>query len=272
MPTIPRKAEDRIVAGIKRFQPILASAKSRDVNESDTVLIITDVLADVFGYEKYSEITSEMAIRGTYCDLAIKLDGKVQVLIEVKAIGLELKANHLKQAVDYAANQGIEWVVLTNGNVWRIYRVIFAKPIDSEMIAEFMFPELDVKRAEHMELVFLLSKEGWAKSAIGEFESRKQALNRFFIGAVVLSEPVLSVIRRELRRVTPDVKVEVEQICAVLSNEVLKREVIEGEKFAEAKKIINRAASKMLREVRDHEPELPPPAQDGPCDLPPVTS
>jgi hypothetical protein len=37
---------------------------------SDTVIIVTDVLAEVFGYDKYSELTAEFAISGTYCDLA----------------------------------------------------------------------------------------------------------------------------------------------------------------------------------------------------------
>lgn len=46
---------DRISAGIKRFQPILESAKSRDVGESDTVTIITDMLSEIFGYDKYSD-------------------------------------------------------------------------------------------------------------------------------------------------------------------------------------------------------------------------
>ena len=40
------------------------------------------------GFDKYSEITSEYVIRSTYVDLAIKLDGKLALLIEVKAIGL----------------------------------------------------------------------------------------------------------------------------------------------------------------------------------------
>ncbi len=91
MAKIPAKVVERISVGIKRFQPILASAKARDVGESDTVTIIVDMLAEIFGYDKYSEITSEFAIRGTYCDLAIKLDGTLQTLIDVKAIGIELK-------------------------------------------------------------------------------------------------------------------------------------------------------------------------------------
>lgn len=124
MPAIPKKVAERLGSGLKRFQPILTASKARDDGEADTVMIVTDMLAEVFGYDKYSEVTAEYAIRGTYCDLATKLDGTVQALVEVKAIGLELKDQHVKQAVDYAANQGVDWVVLTNGTHWRIYNVI----------------------------------------------------------------------------------------------------------------------------------------------------
>jgi hypothetical protein len=51
---VPKKVGERLVAGIKEFQPILAAAKARDVGESDTVTIVEDMLAGVFGYDKYS--------------------------------------------------------------------------------------------------------------------------------------------------------------------------------------------------------------------------
>src|SRR3546814_8622536 len=95
MANVPKRVAERLVAGIKRYQPILASAKSRDIGEADTVTIVKDLLADVFGYDKYAELTSEYAIRGTYCDLATKIDGTLQTLIEVKAIGLDLKDHHV---------------------------------------------------------------------------------------------------------------------------------------------------------------------------------
>jgi len=94
VPQVPSKVAARLSSAIKRFQPIIASAKSRDANESDTVIIVTDMLSEVFGYDKYSEITSECSIRGTWCDLAIKIDGTFEYLIEVKAIGLELKDSY----------------------------------------------------------------------------------------------------------------------------------------------------------------------------------
>ena len=247
MPQIPAKVAARLQAGIKQFQPILASAKARDVNESDTVIIVTDMLSAVFGYDKYSEITSECAIRGTWCDLGIKIDGAFQYLLEVKAIGLELKEPHVKQAVDYAANQGTDWVILTNAETWRIYKVTFAKPIDKELVLDFSFSSLNSKKLSDIELLYHLTREGLVKSALGEFHAQRQALSRFFLGAMVVSDPVLEVVRRELRRLSPDVKIDLEQIRSALMQDVLKREVVEGEKAEEARKKISRAAGRILR-------------------------
>ena len=259
MPTVPSRVADRLNAGIKRFQPVLASAQSRDVNESDTVIIVTDMLAEVFGYDKYSEVTSESAIRGTFCDLAIKADGTIRNLIEVKAIGNELKDAFVKQAVDYAANQGVDWVFLTNGIIWRVYRVVFQKPIDQDLVCEFNFLHLTPKDENSLEMLYLLTKEAWNKSVLGEYYDQKQALSRFCIAATVLSDPILTAIRRELRRLSPDVKIDAEEIRKVLELEVLKREVMEGEKAEEARKRVNRAINrtKAKKEATEEQPVSP---------------
>ncbi len=251
MGSIPSRVADRLTAGIKRFQPVLSSAQSRDVNESDTVIIITDILSEVFGYDKYSEVTSENAIRGTFCDLAIKLDGTLQFLVEAKAIGQELKDAYLKQAVDYAANQGVDWVVLTNGILWRIYKVTFSKPIDQELIAEINFLSLNPRDSESLEHLYLLSREGWVKTALSDYYDQKQALSRFCVAAILLSEPQLKAIRREIKRLSPEVKVDVEQIQRVLEQEVLKREVMEGDKAEEARKRVTRALGRASKAPKE---------------------
>ncbi len=243
---IPTRVSERLAAGIKRFQPILLSAKSRDVNESDTSMIVTDVLAEIFGYDKYSEVTRELCIRGTYCDLATRIDGKFQMIIEVKAIGLELKDSHVKQAVDYAANLGVEWVALTNGNLWRVYRVLFAKPIDTDLVLDIDLLDLNAKSADHLESVYLLTRESMLKSGLYAYHDHLQATNKFYLAAVVLSEPVLETVRRELRRLS-DAKIEIDELREALSQDVMKREVIEGEKADGARKKVSKAAGKMLR-------------------------
>jgi hypothetical protein len=255
MASIPKKVSERLVNGIKKYQPILASAKSRDVGEADTVTIIKDMFQDIFGYDKYSELTSEFAIRGTYCDLATKIDGVVQTLIEVKSIGLDLKDQHVKQAVDYAANQGVDWVLLTNGACWRVYHLTFSKPIVHELVVDIDFTTLNSRNAHDLDLLYLWCKEGWQRSVLGEYHIQQQALSRFFIGAMLQTDPVLEVIRRELRRVSPDVRIDIEQIENVLINEVIKRDVIEGDKAEDARKKISRAASKSLRATTISKPK-----------------
>jgi hypothetical protein len=258
MAQVPKKVAERLVAGIKQYQPILSAAKARDVNEADTVTIVKDMLADVFGYNKYTEVTSEHCIRGNYCDLATTLDGTIGTLIEVKAIGLELKDSHVRQVVDYAANQGAEWVLLTNAVSWRVYRVVFSKPIEHEVVVDLDFGALSSRSNEDLERLYLWCKEGWTRSVLGEYHSQRQALSRFFLGAVVLSDPVLDVIRRELRRVSPDVRIEVGAIKKALEDEVVKREVVEGDRAEEARKRVAKASKKLLRSQSEQKAPPPP--------------
>lgn len=247
---VPKKVADRLSAGLKRFKPVLQSAKDRDVNESDTSMIVTDMLAEVFGFDKYSEITREYSIRGTYCDLAAKVDGKLQTLIEVKAINVALKENHIKQAVDYAANQGVEWVVLTNGQFWKVFSVSFSKPISADLVLELDLLALDHGDDDTIDDLFLLTKEGIQRSGLDAYNDQLRARSRYNLAALILSEPMLHALRRELKRLSPDVRVSVEELSDALQHEVLKRDAIEGEKFTEAAKLVARAANKALRQRR----------------------
>jgi len=242
---------------------VLKLAKDRDVNESDTVSIIKDMLSEVFGYDKYLEVTSEFAVRGTYCDLAIKINNKIEFLIEVKAIGRGLKESHLRQVVDYAANNGAQWVSLTNGLVWQVYKIRFEKPIAYDLVCEFSLAELDPKNEEHLERLFILCKEGLAKDARGDFHEKTLTVNRFVLGALVLSDGVVSAIRRELRKLSEGVPVTPEEIIKVLSNEVIKREVLDGEEAAKAQSRVRRFYGKVTRRTKDSSIEESPTEKPG---------
>jgi predicted type IV restriction endonuclease len=194
------------------------------------------------------------------------------MIIEVKAIGLELKDNHVKQAVDYAANQGVEWVALTNGNLWKVFRVIFAKPIDAELVLDVDLLSLNPKKAGDLESAYLLTRESMLKSGLYAYHDHLQATNKFYLAAVVLSESVLETVRRELRRLS-DVKLEVGELREALEREVIKREVLEGEKAEGARKKVAKSAGKTLRARK--EPEAEAPSEDiptlSPAEVPAAT-
>ena len=248
MITVNTKIKDRITKGLKKFQPILLKAQAADVNESDTVTIITDMLCEIFGYDKYENITSEFAIKKTYCDLAIKLKDTIPFLIECKAIALELKDDYVRQATNYAADSGIEWVVLTNGMLWKVYHITFGKPVDKELVYEFNMCELSAKKQSDIELLYYLCIESFAqnsKATLEDLRAQKQILNRFIIGQVILTTTGIDSIRKCVRKLYPDLKVTNDEIYSIVYNEIFKREVIESESAAEAKKTVAKQEKKM---------------------------
>ncbi len=261
MAKLPKKITERFQKSIPRFQKVLQIAKDRDVNESDTVAILNDILGEIFGYDKYIEVTSEFAIRGTYCDLAIKIGEKVEFLIEAKAIGIELKEQHVKQAIDYGANHGVQWVILTNGIEWRVYRIRFEKPINYDLVCSFYFTELNHKDENTQEKLFLLCKEGLTKNAREDYFDKVQSVNRYVIGNLILSEPVVSVVRRELRKLADGLKVDAVEVERIIRTEVLKREIIEGDDAEAASKRVTKFYKKSTAS-KPRKPASPKPATE----------
>jgi hypothetical protein len=99
------------------------------------------MLADVFGYDRFAEVTSEYKIKGQFVDLATKIGDKLTMLLEVKAIGLKLNDQHLFQAASYAAQEGVEWVAVTNGGQWNLYRIEFKQPVTTTKVVALDFFE-----------------------------------------------------------------------------------------------------------------------------------
>lgn len=241
---IPKKVSDRWPTTVRSLVSVAVSHKTKDVSEADTVTLVKDMLADIFGYDKYNELTSEQQIRGTFCDLAVKIDGKIRVLIEVKAAAISLNETHLRQAINYGAHEGIEWIVLTNALEWRLYRIKFGQPIEYELVSSFCIADVNLKNEEDQRKLFLLCREGITSDAMGLYHQHISVLNKFTVAQVVLGEPVVSVIRRELRRLFPELKIESEAVVELLNNEILKREVLDGEKVKDAQQRIRKAVSK----------------------------
>ena len=246
---------DRAKSNLRRYQKILESAKARDIGESDTVLIVTDFLSDVLGYDKYGEITAEFVIRSTFCDLAIKTNGQLRFLIEVKAIGTELRENHLRQAVDYGANEGAEWVLLTNGVDWRAYRIRFEKPISHDLVFDVDLLDPACKSSDLIHMLYLISREALSGAEIDRYWRQKEATNRFVVTQLLLSPPLLGTIRREFRRLAPGLQITEDALATLLQLEVLKRDAVEGDKADAAAKRVRRAVRKRERERAEEDSE-----------------
>ena len=87
-------------------------------------------------------------------------------------------------------------------------------------------------------------------------ESGFELLNRYTIAQILRGDSVVSLVRREFRKLFPDVKVDKEELAELLDEEILKRDVIETDKAKEASSKIKRAAKKRAKKTTVKKPKM----------------
>jgi predicted type IV restriction endonuclease len=200
--SVPAKAEKRIKASLKKYMHVVGEALKRESNEADTSNIINDMLGDFWGYDKFFDVTSEYRIRGQFADYGVKTNGKVMFFIEVKAVNVTLNENHLFQVTSYAVNEGVEWVVLTNGHTWQLYHIVFGQPIDRDLVLSFNLLDKKIQPKELAIKMAYLAKESFAKHCPDALWKKRLALSRESLLDVLTSDKVLNTTRAVLRRKT----------------------------------------------------------------------
>lgn len=130
--------------------------------------------------------------------------------------------------------------MLTNAVEWRLYYVIFAKPIDKYEICRMDLCTINLKNDDELERLFPFTKEGFDKGAHADMRDRLQATSRHLLAALILSnEDVLGVIRRELRKIV-DLMVTEEEVRSALEHQVIKRDCLDGPEAEAARTKVTR--------------------------------
>lgn len=184
---------------LKKYAKLFREAAKDKVNEADTVLRLTRFCEDVLGYD-LNEITREQAIKSTYVDIALKAGQEIRVLMEAKAAASSLREGHTQQAQNYAANQGIPWVLLTNGSRYILYRV----ELDGAIEANIVF-DIDIVQGnfdEAADCLWMLRRRAIRKATdLGKYYQMQRALSPEMLLKALSSERVVTSLRRELQNI-----------------------------------------------------------------------
>ena len=183
---------------LKKFLPHLLRAREENLNEADTLQRIIKVFEEVLGYDSLSELSREAQVKDRYVDVAVKLDGTVQLLVEAKSAGTVLRDRHIEQAQHYAAQSNIPWVLLTNGLAWNLYHLSFEEGIEYVRVFAVDLAEENIDKAT--ESLALLHRQSIMKGELEEYWVHRVALSPDSIGRALFHEEVLRLIRREIRR------------------------------------------------------------------------
>ena len=196
MLTTNRKA--KMLNALKLYKKRYLDGNITDLDESGTRIMINSFLSDVLGYEPLQEIKTEYMIKGTYADYVIQTNGIRHFLVEVKAMSLQLSEKHLRQAINYGANEGIEWALLTNGRNFDFYKILFNKPIESRKVFSVDLTTATNLKSEADYLQYL-QKDAINKKSLKFLWNRCEALHPMNIAGIVYSKEVVGVIKKMIR-------------------------------------------------------------------------
>lgn len=195
------ETRERVKVAVKKYQKPLADLVARDANEGDTRLLVTDILCDALGYDKYEDLTTEYQVKVDFADYGVRIDKQLVAFIEVKRCAQVLNQKHLHQVQSYAVNEGVEWMALTNGRNWQLWHMTPGLPVLMDMVLDIdlLSDEPVAKKADAM---FYLSREAFKRKAVEELWKQRAATSAKVIAKIIMSDKIIEDIRKELRRQT----------------------------------------------------------------------
>lgn len=213
-----RDLKDRI----KIYRRKYLKKEFSSLDESATRIMTNSFLTDVLGYKELEEIKTEYRIKSEYADYVVQLKRKKHFVVEVKSIDIDINEKHLRQSLSYAANEGIDWILLLNGREVQLYRVNFGKPISTTLIyALNLTATEDYKKSP--ELIWYLTKNAVEKGELEDYWKRTDALNVNSLAKLLYSEEVVKRLRNDLKAQTGiyfQVEDVAKSLCEVITNPI----------------------------------------------------
>ena len=185
-------------AKVKSYKKRYLRKEFTESNESATRIMVNNFLSDVLGYQELQEIKTEYRIKTDYADYVVQLKRKKHFVVEVKSIQLDIREKHLTQSLGYAANEGIDWILLTNGRQIHLYRVNFGKPVSTTLIYKLDLTNVDdLKKAPQQ--LWYLTKKAVEKGELEDFWKRSSALQLENLAKLLYSEEIVKRLRNDLK-------------------------------------------------------------------------
>lgn len=190
--------QQKLLSALKSYRKEFLDGSIKELDESGTRLMINRFLSDVLGYKQIEEIKTEYMIKGTYADYVIQINSIRHFLVEVKALSFQLSEKHLRQTVNYGANEGIEYALLTNGRNFEFYRIIFEQPISSRLIFSVDLSDAAELKNSTAYLQYL-HRECVVKNSFKPLWNKCEATDPYNIAGIICSDTVIKDIKKTLR-------------------------------------------------------------------------
>jgi hypothetical protein len=196
---LTQSTKRQLLTSLKKYHRQYLNKLNSELDESATRLMINSFLTEVLGYTPIEDVKTEYMIRGTYADYVVKIKDVQHFLVEVKALGIELSEKHLRQAIHYGADEGIDWALLTNGKQFDFYKILYGKPINERKVFSIDLSDYS-KLKMNMETIQYLHKRSVTAKGLNHLWNKCIALDPTTIAGLLHNKPILNFIKRALKK------------------------------------------------------------------------
>ena len=133
-------ALDDLTATIEKLQDKIRTHRSYlSGNETATRQVLIDPLLLALGWDVSdpAQVALEYSAGGGRVDYALMPNDTPVAVIEAKRLGTPLEEDEIMQVLNYANSRGIPYMVVTNGDDWRMYAVFAPQPIEERILMQF---------------------------------------------------------------------------------------------------------------------------------------
>jgi predicted transport protein len=198
-----------LISCIEELRVKIEKHRKDELKEYPTRTIFIDPLLYFLGWDVRDpdEVQLEYTtIDGKSVDYAPKINRKPVLFIEAKPMRDQLDdVKSITQVVGYAANEGVEWCILTNGVTYKIYRSTEKAGAPDKLLYEVSIDPKDTENrtiTEIAELLLRFSKDYIARGVLDEIGELvfTTAKVRKALDKILLSPPdyLLKIIRSKM--------------------------------------------------------------------------
>ena len=159
-----------------------ALSSGMKVNEAQTEMWIINPLLEALGYSLLEiHKQSHDANTNQFPDYTLLPHESCRWYLEVKGLDVPLQDKEAAQAVNYAANKGAEWAVLTNGRKWLFYKAHLPKPLPEKLVFQIQDLFTEPQSANILRLLSRISMttngltEAWLTRLVNKIVERELA-------------------------------------------------------------------------------------------------
>jgi len=170
-----------LLSEVKRLARLLEKDLNAKLNEATTQAKYIQPLLEALGWQLSAErLVLEYPVKGTSVDLALLSKGKAVAFVEAKRLreNLSLKDKEADQALQYGYHAGINWCILTNGELYKVYDAFAKVDHEKKLIASFSVTKAAQDPDGELGKVRLLSYEAVTSGELSRYAKQVFAEDR----------------------------------------------------------------------------------------------